>query len=66
MKNPQLKVPTFHVTGTNGKGSVVRKLGACLLEAGKYIYTNCIYRISRWGIYISRNVDRAREYKIKW
>ena len=44
MKNPQLKVPTFHVTGTNGKGSVVRKLGASLLAAGN-IYTIDVYYI---------------------
>ena len=38
MNNPQLKIPTIHVTGTNGKGSVVRKIGASLIEAGIYIY----------------------------
>ena len=35
MRNPHLKIPTIHVTGTNGKGSVIRKLEACLQEAGK-------------------------------
>ena len=34
MKEPNLKVPTIHVTGTNGKGSVVRKIGASLIKAG--------------------------------
>ena len=34
MKFPNLKVPTIHVTGTNGKGSVVRKIGASMIQAG--------------------------------
>ena len=35
MHNPHLKIPTIHVTGTNGKGSVIRKLAGCFREAGK-------------------------------
>ena len=48
MWKPHLKIPTIHVTGTNGKGSVIRKLAGCLREAGTYflfcIYIN-IYRV---------------------
>ena len=41
--DPQLAYPTVHVTGTNGKGSVVRMVGALCsaagLAAGTYTYT---------------------------
>lgn len=34
MGNPQLAFPSFHVAGTNGKGSVVSMLDAALRDAG--------------------------------
>ena len=34
MDNPQWKYPTIHVTGTNGKGSVVFKLAHTLKAQG--------------------------------
>ena len=49
MRNPDLKIPLIHVTGTNGKGSVIRKIAACLIEAGKsfllHINLISIYRV---------------------
>ena len=35
MGNPQLQVPTIHVTGTNGKGTVIRKIATHFMEAGR-------------------------------
>ena len=39
MKSPHLTIPTFHITGTNGKGSVTHKMASALNYAGNlYIY----------------------------
>ena len=65
MKYPNLRIPTIHVTGTNGKGSVVRKIGASLIAAGTvpifniYIYGRLIgYKV---GEYTSPGMLTERE-----
>ena len=47
---PQLRYPTLHVAGTNGKGSVVRTLGAMLRAQGL-----------RVGEYVSPHLQRVNE-----
>ena len=59
MGNPQLQIPTIHITGTNGKGSTARKLAASFMEAGIYMWYKYIgYRV---GEYISPYLFTVRE-----
>ena len=70
MGNPDLKISLIHVTGTNGKGSVIRKIAACLMEAGKpfilHIYSFCIIvilisRVQSRRIHLSTSILSKRE-----
>ena len=48
--NPQLKVPAFHVAGTNGKGSMCAMLAAVLKASGR-----------KTGLYVSPHLLSVRE-----
>ena len=48
--NPHLRVPTIHVTGTKGKGSVAAMIASILIEAG--------YNV---GLYTSPHLHSVRE-----
>ena len=50
LDNPQNKIKTIHVTGTNGKGSICKFIGSILSQAG--------YNV---GVYISPHLERFSE-----
>ena len=50
LKNPHLKVPAFHVAGTNGKGSTCAMLASVLTASGR-----------RTGLYVSPHLLSIRE-----
>ncbi|MBI5246451.1 MAG: bifunctional folylpolyglutamate synthase/dihydrofolate synthase [Elusimicrobia bacterium] len=50
LDNPQLKVPAFHVAGTNGKGSTCAMLAAVLKASGR-----------KTGLYVSPHLLSVRE-----
>ena len=72
MGNPETFYASVHVTGTNGKGSVVHKIAAVFKRAGisininisiyQYIY---IYRIHGGYIYVSTYCLLQRENPIE-
>ena len=39
MGSPHLNISTFHITGTNGKGSVTHKMASALTSAGNYLHS---------------------------
>ena len=39
MGSPHLSISTFHITGTNGKGSVTHKMASALTSAGNYLHS---------------------------
>ena len=55
MGNPQDKIPTIHIAGTNGKGSSSHMLSAVFQHAG--------YKV---GLYTSPHLIDFRERKNQW